>query len=216
MNFAYGSKEIFRNVNLEFRDGDFVFIVGESGIGKTTFLKLLYFDLFPKKGKIVFEDYESSTIDKTEIPVLRRKLGIVFQDFKLLHDRNVFENIALPLYITRNRKEFIRSKVFETASNLGLVNLLNKMPYDLSGGEQQRVAIARAIVNNPSVFIADEPTGNLDPFISHDIIKQIADINNKGTTIVVATHNFDIVKKFSDKRILQIKEGQLFDVRVKT
>jgi len=133
MNFAYGSKEIFRNVNLEFRDGDFVFIVGESGIGKTTFLKLLYFDLFPKKGKIVFEDYESSTIDKTEIPVLRRKLGIVFQDFKLLHDRNVFENIALPLYITRNRKEFIRSKVFETASNLGLVNLLNKMPYDLSG-----------------------------------------------------------------------------------
>jgi cell division transport system ATP-binding protein len=215
VKFSYENKEVFDDLNLEIMKEDFCFLVGESGIGKSTLLKLLYFDLLPKSGYVKFNIYDSNTIDKKEIPELRRKIGIVFQDFKLLNDRNVFENIATPLYITLNKKESIKKKVYDIASKLGLINYLKEMPYDLSGGEQQRVAIARAIVNDPILLIADEPTGNLDPFISNEIIKLLIDINIQGTTVLVATHNFEIVKRFSDKRILQIKDGKVFDVRVK-
>jgi cell division transport system ATP-binding protein len=215
IKFSYDNKEVFEDLNLEIRKEDFSFLVGESGIGKSTLLKLMYFDLFPKSGYVKFDTYDSMTIDKKEIPLLRRKIGIVFQDFKLLNDRNVFENIATPLYIALNKKEAVKNKVYDIASQLGLINYLKEMPYDLSGGEQQRVAIARAIVNDPIFLIADEPTGNLDPFISNEIIKLLIDINVKGTTVLVATHNFEIVKRFSDKRILQIKDKKVFDVRVK-
>lgn len=215
ISFSYNSKNIFSNANTEIEKEDFVFIVGESGIGKTTLLKLIYFELLPKKGNIKFDEFDSATIDKTEIPKLRRKMGIVFQDFKLLFDRNVFENIAAPLYIIGERKDYIKKKVYDVASQIGLMDRLNEMPYDLSGGEQQRVAIARAVINEPLVLIADEPTGNLDPFISSEIIKLLIAINMQGTTVITATHNFEIVKKFHDKRILQIKENTLFDVRLK-
>ncbi|MFA5404364.1 MAG: ATP-binding cassette domain-containing protein [Ignavibacteria bacterium] len=215
LKFSYDTKEIFNDLNIEIMKGDFTFLVGESGIGKSTLLKLLYFELLPKSGYVRFDDYDSSTVDKKEIPLLRRKIGIVFQDFKLLNDRNVFENIATPLYITLNKKEVVKKKVYDIASKLGLINYLKEMPYDLSGGEQQRVAIARAIINEPSLLIADEPTGNLDPFISNEIIKLLIDINIQGTTVFVATHNFEIVRRFSDRRILQIKDNKVFDVRVK-
>ncbi|MCX6165550.1 MAG: ATP-binding cassette domain-containing protein [Ignavibacteriae bacterium] len=215
LKFSYDTKEIFDDLNIEIMKGDFSFLVGESGIGKSTLLKLIYFELLPKSGYVKFDEYDSATIDKKEIPLLRRKIGIVFQDFKLLNDRNVFENIATPLYITANRKETVKKKVYDIASKLGLINYLKEMPYDLSGGEQQRVAIARAIVNEPFLLIADEPTGNLDPFISNEIIKLLIDINIQGTTVLVATHNFEIVKRFSDRRILQIKDKNVFDVRVK-
>lgn len=215
LRFSYDTKEVFEDLNLEIAKSDFVFLVGESGIGKTTLLKLLYFDLLSKSGYVKFEEYDSTNIDKKEIPQLRRKIGIVFQDFKLLNDRNVFENIATPLYITVNRKEAVKKRVYDIASKLGLINYLKEMPYDLSGGEQQRVAIARAVINDPILLIADEPTGNLDPFISNEIIKLLIDINVQGTTVLVATHNFEIVKRFSDRRILQIKDKKVFDVRVK-
>lgn len=215
LKFSYDTKEVFDDLNIEIMKDDFSFLVGESGIGKSTLLKLLYFELLPKSGYVKFDEYDSSTIDKKEIPLLRRKIGIVFQDFKLLNDRNVFENIATPLYITANRNETVKKKVYDTASKLGLINYLKEMPYDLSGGEQQRVAIARAIVNEPILLIADEPTGNLDPFISNEIIKLLIDINVQGTTVMVATHNFEIVRRFSDRRILQIKDKKVFDVRVK-
>jgi cell division transport system ATP-binding protein len=215
LRFSYDSKEVFEDLNLEINKEDFTFLVGESGIGKSTLLKLLYFDLLPKAGYVKFDTYNSMTIDKKEIPLLRRKIGIVFQDFKLLNDRDVFENIATPLYITLNKKDAVKKKVYDIASKLGLINYLKEMPYDLSGGEQQRVAIARAIVNDPVLLIADEPTGNLDPFISNEIIKLLIDINIQGTTVFVATHNFEIVKRFSDKRILQVKDKKVFDVRVK-
>ncbi len=215
LKFSYDNKEIFDDLNTEIKKDDFVFLVGESGIGKSTLLKLIYFDLMPKSGYVKFDEYDSTTIDKKEIPMLRRKMGIVFQDFKLLNDRNVFENIATPLYITVNKKETVKKKVYDIASKLGLINYLKEMPYDLSGGEQQRVAIARAIVNEPILLIADEPTGNLDPFISNEIIKLLIDINIRGTTVIVATHNFEIVRRFSDRRILQIKDKKVFDVRVK-
>lgn len=215
LKFSYDTKEIFDDLNVEIRKDDFTFLVGESGIGKSTLLKLLYFELLPKSGYVKFEEFDSATLDKKEIPLIRRKIGIVFQDFKLLNDRNVFENIATPLYITSNKKEAVKKKVYDIASKLGLINYLKEMPYDLSGGEQQRVAIGRAIVNEPVLLIADEPTGNLDPFISNEIIKLLIDINIQGTTVIVATHNFEIVKRFSDKRILQIKDKKVFDVRIK-
>jgi len=215
LKFSYDTKEVFDDLNIEITKGDFSFLVGESGIGKSTLLKLLYFELLPKSGYVKFDEYDSATIDKKEIPLLRRKIGIVFQDFKLLNDRNVFDNIATPLYITANGKETVKKKVYDIASKLGLINYLKEMPYDLSGGEQQRVSIARAIVNEPILLIADEPTGNLDPFISNEIIKLLIDINVQGTTVLVATHNFEIVRRFSDRRILQIKDKKVFDVRVK-
>ncbi|MFZ4590523.1 MAG: cell division ATP-binding protein FtsE [Ignavibacteria bacterium] len=215
ISFSYSNKEIFSEASLEINKGEFVFIVGESGIGKTTLLKLIYFDVKPKSGNVIFDDYNSSNVDKTEIPLLRRKIGIVFQDFKLLNDRNIFENIAVPLYIANGKKESIKKRVFEIASKLGLIEYLNIFPYDLSGGEQQRVAIARAMITEPILLIADEPTGNLDPFVALDIVKLLNDINKTGTTLIMATHNFDIVKKFADNRILQLKDRKVFDVRLK-
>ena len=216
VDFSYNSKMIFEKTNLEMKEGEFAFLVGESGIGKTTLLKLFYFDLFPVSGTVKFDKFDSDTLDRTDIPLIRRKIGIVFQDFKLLNDRNVFENIALPLYIAGEKGEAVRRKVFEVGSLVGLMNRLNEMPYDISGGEQQRVAIARAIVNDPLFLIADEPTGNLDPFIAMDIIKLLMKVNMKGTTVIVATHNFEIVKRFQNQRIIQIKEHNLFDVRIKS
>jgi len=216
VNFSYGNKNIFQDITLEINKGEFVFIVGESGIGKTTFLKLIYFDLKPEDGTVKFDDFNSQNIDFSEIPTLRRKIGIVFQDFKLLNDRNVQENIALPLYIRGEKKESIKKKVYDIASNLGIMDTLRKMPYDVSGGEQQRVAIARAMISNPVLLIADEPTGNLDPFVSYEIVKLLNEINKSGTTLIMATHNFEIVKKFGNKRILQIKDKRIVDVRIKS
>lgn len=216
LSFSYNGKEIFSDASATIQNGDFIFLVGETGIGKTTLLRLIYLDLLPKKGKIVFNNFDSSTIDKREIPQLRRQIGIVFQDFKLMNDRSVFDNIATPLYITGHKKEEINKRVFQVASELGISSHLKEKPYDLSGGEQQRVAIARAIVNNPTLLIADEPTGNLDPFVGAGIIRLLLEINSKGTTAIIATHNFEIVRKHSEKRILQIKDKRLYDVRIKS
>jgi cell division transport system ATP-binding protein len=215
ITFSYPDKEIFENASLEVNEGEFLFIVGESGIGKTTLLKLIYFDLFPEKGIVKFGNYSSKTIDKTDIPALRRDIGIVFQDFKIFYDRNVFENLAIPLYILNNKSDEIKKKVYDVASRFKLLEILKKMPYDLSGGEQQKVCIARAMINDPKLLIADEPTGNLDPFISYELFKLIDDINIRGTTVIVATHNFEIVRKFPEKRIIQIKSNNFFDVKLK-
>lgn len=216
INFKYSqNKEILEGTNLEVNDGEFVFVIGESGIGKTTLMKLMYFEIFPNSGTVKFEDFDSGTIDKSDIPLARRKIGIVFQDFKLFNDRNVYDNIAVPLFIAKEKKENVRKKVYEIASKVGLIDKIKEMPYDLSGGEQQRVAIARAIVTEPKLIVADEPTGNLDPFIGYEIVKLLEDINLRGTTVIVATHNFEIVRKFKDKRIIQIKNKKLFDVRLK-
>jgi cell division transport system ATP-binding protein len=215
ITFTYPLKKIFVDTNLEVNEGEFLFVVGESGIGKTTLLKLIYFDLFPEKGSVKIGKFSSKNIDKTEIPKLRQEVGIVFQDFKIFYDRNVFENLAVPLYITGSRGDEIRKKVYDIASRFKLLETLKKMPYDLSGGEQQRVCIARAMINEPRLLIADEPTGNLDPFISYELFKLIDEINVRGTTVIVATHNFEIVRKFHEKRIIQIKSNNLFDVKLK-
>jgi len=215
VSFSYTDKEIFENASLEITQGEFVFIVGESGIGKTTFLRLVYFDLFPDNGITRFKNFNSKTIDNSDIPKLRREIGIVFQDFKIFYDRNVYENLAIPLYIIGTKKEEIKKKISDIASRFRISGLLNKMPYDLSGGEQQKVCIARAMINEPKLLVADEPTGNLDPFIAYELFKIIEEINSKGTTVIVATHNFEIVRKFPQKRIIQIKSRKFFDVRLK-
>ena len=215
VSFAYSTKEIFDNIQLYIDKGEFTFLVGESGIGKTTLLKLIYMDEKPLTGNISFDVFETAKIDKNDIPIIRRKLGIVFQDYKLLNDRNIFENIALPLYIEGETPEIIRKRVFDCASRVGLLNKINEMPYDLSGGEQQRVAIARAIVNDPLLILADEPTGNLDPFIAMEILKLLNEINLLGTAVIFATHNFEIVKRMKEKRIIQIKDHKLYEVKMK-
>lgn len=216
VSYSYPNKQVFDNIELKINAGEFVFLVGESGIGKSTLLKLIYLELFPTRGNMVIDNYNSSRIEKKEIPFLRRKLGVVFQDFKILHDRNVFENAAMPLYIEGLKKEYIKKKVYDVLSKVGLIDKINDMPYDLSGGEQQRLAIARAIINDPIALIADEPTGNLDPFVSIEILKLINEINLFGTAVILSTHNFEIVRKMKDKRIIQIKEKKLFEVRLKS
>jgi len=216
VSYSYPNKQVFDNIELTINNGEFVFLVGESGIGKSTLLKLIYLELFPTRGNMVIDNYNSSRIEKKEIPFLRRKLGVVFQDFKILHDRNVFENAAMPLYIEGLKKEYIKKKVYDVLSKVGLIDKINDMPYDLSGGEQQRLAIARAIINDPIALIADEPTGNLDPFVSIEILKLINEINLFGTAVILSTHNFEIVRKMKDKRIIQIKEKKLFEVRLKS
>ena len=216
VSYSYPNKQVFDNIDLKINAGEFVFLVGESGIGKSTLLKLIYLELFPTRGNVVVDNFNSEKKKKKEIPFLRRKLGVVFQDFKILHDRNVFENAAMPLYIEGMKKEFIKRKVFDALSKVGLIDKVNEMPYDLSGGEQQRLAIARAIINDPVLLIADEPTGNLDPFVSMEIIKLINEINLFGTAVILSTHNFEIVRKMKDKRIVQIKEKKLYDVRLKS
>jgi cell division transport system ATP-binding protein len=215
VSFSYETKSILDNVSLKIPKGEFLFIVGESGIGKTTLLKLIYMEIFPQKGTVKVAQYSSDKIDKNEIPFLRREIGIVFQDFKLIDDRNVYENIALPLFIKGMKKESIQKKVYDVSSKVGLFDKLNESPVKLSGGEQQRVAIARALVKDPLMLIADEPTGNLDPFISIEILKLLNEINIHGTSVIVATHNFEIVRKMRDKKIVQIRGNKLYEVSLK-
>lgn len=213
--FTYPQKEIFKDVNFSIDKGEFVFLIGESGMGKTTLLRMINMEIFPNSGYVVVSDFSSSSIKKPEIPILRRKIGFVFQDFKLLDDRNVFENVALPLYLAGVNPGTVKKKVFNVLNEVGIFDSYKKMPIELSGGEQQRVSIARAIINEPFVLIADEPTGNLDPFVSFEIMKILLNINYKGTAVLVATHNYEIVKKLKSKRLMQIKDKKIFEVMIK-
>jgi cell division transport system ATP-binding protein len=213
--FSYPSKEIFRDISFSIDKGEFAFIIGESGTGKTTLLRMINMELPPAQGEITVSDYNSKTIKKPEVPLLRRKIGFVFQDYKLLDDRDVFDNVALPLYLAGMKPDVVKKKVFNVLNEVGVFESYKKMPNELSGGEQQRISIARAIVNEPFVLIADEPTGNLDPFVSFEIIKLLLNINYKGTAVLIATHNYEIVRKLKSKRLMQIKDKKIFDVIIK-
>jgi cell division transport system ATP-binding protein len=171
-------------------------------------------DLTPDSGSVSVGKFLSGKISSKQIPMLRRKLGVVFQDFKLLEDRSVYDNVAFSLYVTSARIADIKKKVLNVLANVGLSHKRNSMPHQLSGGEQQRVAIARALVNEPILLLADEPTGNLDPTTSLDILKLLKDINTQGTAVLMATHNYDLVRK-AQGRIVQIKDRKVFDVKLK-
>lgn len=215
VSFSYPSKEIFKEVSFAIDKGEFVFLIGESGTGKTTLLRMINMELVPAHGEITVSEFNSGKIKKPEVPLLRRKIGFVFQDYKLLDDRDVFDNVALPLYLAGLKPDVIKKKVFNVLNEVGVFESYKKMPEELSGGEQQRVSIARAIVNEPFILIADEPTGNLDPFVSFEIIKLLLNINYKGTAVLIATHNYEIVRKLKSKRLMQIKDKKIFEVVIK-
>ena len=208
---SFKNQPILENINLRINQGEFVSIVGETGIGKTTLLRLIYMDIFPDSGNVTVGKFNSLTIKKNEIPHLRRTLGIVFQDFKLLEDRNIYENVAFALQVTNVKKNEIQKKVLRVLADVGLSHKRSNMPYELSGGEQQRVVIARALVNEPLAILADEPTGNLDPNTSFEILDLLKEINLKGTAILLATHNYELVRR-SESRILQIKDGKIVEL----
>ena len=190
ITYNYSHQSGVYNIDLKISKDEFCFLVGPTGSGKTTLLKLLYFDLFPHKGKVEILKYSSATIKKSSIHKVRKKIGVVFQDYKLLKQRTVYENIALPLHINGVGRKKIKQRVNEALDLTELSHYSKKFPNELSGGEQQRVCIARAIVKNPDVILADEPTGNLDPTTGHRILKILEQINKEGTCVVMATHNY--------------------------
>lgn len=204
----YKSNVGLENASVRINKGDFVFLVGPSGAGKSTFIKLILKEIEADSGSILVDDKEVTTLSNRQIPILRRSIGIVFQDFRLLPKKTVFENVAFAMEIIHKSPRTIRRQVPQILSLVGISNKASKYPDELSAGEQQRVAIARAIVNNPTVLIADEPTGNLDPETAWEIMKLLEQINLRGTTIVMVTHAKDIVDKMN-KRVIVIDKGQI-------
>ena len=194
------------DVNLEIEDGEFVFIVGDSGSGKSTLIKLLLKELEPSAGTIMINGKNLSKIRRRQIPKFRRNIGVVFQDFRLLKDRNVYENIAFAQKVIGEPTRNIKKKVPTFLSMVGLAAKYRSNPKELSGGEQQRVAIARALINEPSILLADEPTGNLDNNNAWEIMKLLEEVNDRGTTVIVVTHNMEIVKVMK-KRVITVQKG---------
>jgi cell division transport system ATP-binding protein len=196
------------DVNISIDSGEFVFLVGPSGSGKSTFIKMLFKEIEPTVGEVTVSGSKLSTVTRRQIPYYRRKIGMVFQDFRLISTLNVYENVAFAMRVVEASPKDIRKRVPMVLSLVGLSHKYKMFPNELSGGEQQRVALARAIVNNPSVLICDEPTGNLDPETSREIMDLLEDINRAGTTIVMATHAKDIVDHMK-KRVIAIEKGYI-------
>jgi cell division transport system ATP-binding protein len=204
----YGRRTALNDVTLHVANGEFVFMVGPSGAGKSTLLRLVYMEEFPSEGQVTVAGFVSTRMKRNRIPHLRRKVGLIFQDFKLLEDRNVYDNVAFPLYVTGANGAYIKRTVLDLLSRVGLYAKRNNVPRELSGGEQQRVAIARALVNSPHVLLADEPTGNLDPDVTRDILKLLFKINIAGTAVIMATHDHDLVRRFGH-RIVHLEQGEI-------
>jgi cell division transport system ATP-binding protein len=204
----YGNKRILSHVTFQIKKGEFVYLIGPTGAGKSSVLKLIYFDEFPDAGTVIVNQYSSAKIKIREIPFIRRKVGVVFQDFKLLHDRNVFDNVAFALRVTGTKSSTIKKKVLPLLTELGLGYRRNHYPRELSGGEQQRVAIARALINEPFILLADEPTGNLDPQSAIEVLEILEAINKRGTAILMATHNYSLIKQFPHQT-LSMNNGEL-------
>ena len=202
-----GTKAL-NNVNIKIEDGEFVFIVGSSGAGKSTFLKLIMHEEKPTEGAVIVGDYSSETIKKRQVPYYRRTMGIVFQDFRLIPKMSVYDNVAFAMRVIGAKEKEIRKRVPYILQLVGLSHKARSMPNELSGGEQQRVSLARALVNNPKLVVADEPTGNVDPEMSHEIVDMLTKINNNGTTVIMVTHEHDLVRAFQ-RRVIVIKNGEV-------
>lgn len=196
------------DINIHIDEGEFVFILGHSGAGKSTFLKLIQMEEKPTEGKIYINDQDLTTIKRRKVPYLRRQMGAVFQDFRLIPTMTVYENVAFAMRVTNINNKTIKNRVPFALSLVGLEDKMDRLPDELSGGEQQRVSLARALVNNPKLIIADEPTGNVDPEMSHEIVEMLTKINNNGTTVVMVTHEHDLVRAFQ-RRVIVIKNGEV-------
>lgn len=216
VNIFQDNNLVLSDINLDVNHGEFIYIIGKTGSGKSSFMKTLYGDLPLKEGAGFFVDYDLAKLKEKNIPYLRRKIGVVFQDFKLLPDRSIYNNLLFVLRATGwSEKREMQVKIEEVLEKVGMKNTINKMPHQLSGGEQQRVAVARALLNDPEVIIADEPTGNLDPQTSVEVMQLLREINQNGKTIIMATHDYALLMKFPSKT-LKCDSGTLFEVVQKT
>ncbi|MEN3043863.1 MAG: ATP-binding cassette domain-containing protein [Candidatus Hydrothermales bacterium] len=204
-----GRFRALHDVNLEIKKGEFVFIVGPTGAGKTTLLRHIYMAEFPDEGEVRVLNFSSRYIKRNEINFLRRRIGIIFQDFKLLSDRNALSNVSLALEATGETSRKAREKALSILYNLGMLSKAEKSVYELSGGEKQKLAIARALIREPVILIADEPTGNIDPGAQEEIMYHLQEIHSKGTTILMATHNYSLIEKIKVKRIIHMEFGKI-------
>jgi len=203
-----GGVDALNNINLKINNGDFAFVVGSSGAGKSTMIKLILKEIDATKGQVLVNGYNLNKLRRSKVPNLRRTIGVVFQDFRLIPSMTVYENVAFVLRVIDAPKKYIRSRVPYVISLVGLGHKAKAYPHELSGGEQQRVALARALVNDPALIIADEPTGNIDPALSYEIVELLKGINACGTTVLMVTHEHDIVKYFGG-RIININAGSI-------
>ncbi len=208
--YRINGNTIFNGIDLQVRTGEFLYVVGPSGVGKSTLLRLIHMEIFPHRGKITVSEYCSQTIRTGEIPYLRRKIGMVFQDYMLLNDRNVYENVAFALWATGVPRRKIKKRVFHMLADVGLSHKRYSMIHELSGGEKQRVVIARALANEPFVLLADEPTGNLDSESADDVLRLLKRINSRGTAVVMTTHRLELIQSFPG-RLIRIAEGKLIE-----
>ena len=216
VSLKISTTNILNNLNFSISQGDFTYLIGKTGSGKSSIIRSIYCDMPIDSGKSIVDGKDISKIKKNQIPFLRRKIGIIFQDFKLLSDRSIYRNLEFVLKATDWKdKQKINERIDEVLNEVGMINLKNRMPYQLSGGEQQRISIARAILNKPNLILADEPTGNLDPGTSKEIMNLLIKINNQGSTILMATHDYDMISNFP-KRTLRLEDGKLYELTKKT
>ena len=208
VGFERQGRPILVNVDFELDRGEFAFLVGPTGSGKSTILRMMIFDLRPTRGVVFVGEYDSQSIREPDIPHLRRRVSVVFQDFKLLRDRTVYENVALALEVTGAKRSGVKRKTLSILSAVDLVHKRDGYPDTLSGGERQRVAIARALVNDPFVLLADEPTANLDPETTDQVMKIFAEVNARGTAVIMATHDLQLVQRYG-RRTLRLVDGRI-------
>jgi cell division transport system ATP-binding protein len=214
LSVSQGPNVVLKDINITVERGEFLYLIGKTGSGKSSLLKVLYGEIKPETGTANVAGYELNTMRKKDVPFLRRKLGIVFQDFQLLSDRSVNANLEFVLRATGwNNKQDIDLRIREVLERIHLASKGHKMPHELSGGEQQRVAIARALLNNPDIILADEPTGNLDPETSEEIVKLFIEIKNSGKTVLMATHDYSLFKRFT-ARTLKCDNGMVIDSKL--
>lgn len=209
---SFEHRVVLDDVTFSLENGDFAYLIGPTGAGKSSFLRLIYRDLLPTTGSVRVADMEVTAMAKKNIPLLRRRLGIVFQDFQLLPDRTIYENVAFAMKVTGEKKGYIKQRVMEVLGMVGLSHRRRNMPEDLSGGEQQRVVIARALANEPRILLADEPTGNLDPEASASVMQLLEKINNRGMSVLMVTHDYDTVRDYPH-RTMRLQDGKIIEVK---
>tara|TARA_Y100000766_G_C18723900_1_gene515347 strand:- start:51 stop:731 length:681 start_codon:yes stop_codon:yes gene_type:complete len=216
VSLKISNTKILNNLNFSISQGDFTYLIGKTGSGKSSIIRSIYCDIPIESGKSIIDGKDISEVKKSQIPFLRRKIGIIFQDFKLLSDRSIYKNLEFVLKATDWKDKLkISDRIDEVLNEVGMIDLKNRMPFQLSGGEQQRISIARAILNKPNLILADEPTGNLDPGTSKEIMNLLIKINKQGSTILMATHDYDMISLFP-KRTLRLEDGKLYELTKKT